>query len=545
MTDLHFNLPKEQSSIIKVIGVGGGGSNAVNHMFKQGIVGVNFIVCNTDSQALDTSPVPNKIQLGPETTSGLGAGSNPEVGKVSCEESEDEIREILSKNTKMVFITAGMGGGTGTGAAPVVAKIAKEMGILTVGIVTTPFSYEGTRKIAQAEEGIRRMKEHVDTVLVISNDKLREMYASLKRSEAFAIANNILATAAKSISEIITVPGEINVDFADVAHVMGNSGVAIMGVGIAEGEDRALRAVQSALNSPLLNDNDITGAKKILINISSGSEEMSIDEIETIMEYVREAANTDSDVIFGTVDDVTLGDQISVTIIATGFESVGLVGKEAVQSRKVHTLSESKPAEPQQILAFELPTVSKDIVIDETLMFETLPQDSVNNAVDAEWEMPKIELFEETNPTDDLLGFELKNTAAPTPTTKEFVAPELYAQEEEHQEMEKFSIEESTQAKNGEAPVWGSSESDYNESELIRNERKNRLRDMSLKFQNPGALQELENQPAYMRRNKSLEEVPHSSDSNVSKYTVNSMNINGESRPEIKKNNPFLHDTVD
>lgn len=543
MTDLHFNLPKEQSSIIKVIGVGGGGSNAVNHMFKQGIVGVNFIVCNTDSQALDTSPVPNKIQLGPETTSGLGAGSNPEVGKVSCEESEEEIREILSKNTKMVFITAGMGGGTGTGAAPVVAKIAKEMGILTVGIVTTPFSYEGTRKIAQAEEGIRRMKEHVDTVLVISNDKLREMYASLKRSEAFAIANNILATAAKSISEIITVPGEINVDFADVAHVMGNSGVAIMGVGIAEGEDRALRAVQSALNSPLLNDNDITGAKKILINISSGSEEMSIDEIETIMEYVREAANTDSDVIFGTVDDATLGDQISVTIIATGFESVGLVGKEAVQSRKVHTLGESKPAETQQILAFELPTVTKDIVIDETLMFETLPQDSVNNAVDAEWEMPKIELFEDTNTTDELLEFELKNPSAPT--TKEFVAPELYAQEEERQEMEKFSIEPNNQVNNVEGSVWGTNEIDYNESELIRNERKNRLRDMSLKFQNPGALQELENQPAYLRRNKALEEVPHSSESNVSKYTVNSMNINGESRPEIKKNNPFLHDTVD
>ena len=543
MTDLHFNLPKEQSSIIKVIGVGGGGSNAVNHMFKQGIVGVNFIVCNTDSQALDTSPVPNKIQLGPETTSGLGAGSNPEVGKVSCEESEEEIREILSKNTKMVFITAGMGGGTGTGAAPVVAKIAKEMGILTVGIVTTPFSYEGTRKIAQAEEGIRRMKEHVDTVLVISNDKLREMYASLKRSEAFAIANNILATAAKSISEIITVPGEINVDFADVAHVMGNSGVAIMGVGLAEGEDRALRAVQSALNSPLLNDNDITGAKKILINISSGSEEMSIDEIETIMEYVREAANTDSDVIFGTVDDATLGDQISVTIIATGFESVGLVGKEAVQSRKVHTLGESKPAETQQILAFELPTVTKDIVIDETLMFETLPQDSVNNAVDAEWEMPKIELFEETNTTDELLEFELKNPSAPT--TKEFVAPELYAQEEERQEMEKFSIEPNSQVNNVEGSVWGTNEIDYNESELIRNERKNRLRDMSLKFQNPGALQELENQPAYLRRNKALEEVPHSSESNVSKYTVNSMNINGESRPEIKKNNPFLHDTVD
>ena len=326
---------------------------------------------------------------------------------------------------------------------------------------------------------------------------------------------------------------------------MGNSGVAIMGVGIAEGEDRALRAVQSALNSPLLNDNDITGAKKILINISSGSEEMSIDEIETIMEYVREAANTDSDVIFGTVDDVALGDQISVTIIATGFETIGLSGKEAVQSRKVHTLTDSKPAEPQQTLAFELPTASKEIVIDETLMFDTLPQDSVNNSVDAEWEMPKIDLFQDANQTDDLLGFELKNPMSPSP--KEFVAPEFKIPEEEHLEMEKFSIEENNQtaANAKEGTAWGNNEIDYNESELIRNERKNRLRDMSLKFQNPGALQELENQPAYVRRNKALEEVPHSSDTNVSKYTVNSMNVNGESRPEIKKNNPFLHDTVD
>jgi len=532
MTDLHFNLPKEQSSIIKVIGVGGGGSNAVNHMYKQGIVGVNFIVCNTDSQALDISPVPNKIQLGPETTSGLGAGSNPEVGKISCEESELEIREILSKNTKMVFITAGMGGGTGTGAAPVVAKIAKEMGILTVGIVTTPFSYEGTRKIAQAEEGIRRMKEHVDTVLVISNDKLREMYASLKRSEAFAIANNILATAARSISEIITVPGEINVDFADVAHVMGNSGVAIMGVGVAAGEDRALRAVQSALNSPLLNDNDITGAKKILINISSGSEEMSIDEIETIMEYVREAANTDSDVIFGTVDDVNLGDQISVTIIATGFETVGLGYKENVVSRKVMTLSDSKPLEQQQALSFELPQNNDEHIIDETLVFGTMPQDSINQSVDAEWEMPKVELFPEDK-TDDLLGFELRS-------------PEQnLSQDCSNKEVEKISTEEEMMKIEGDGQLWNSNEMDFNESEIVRNERKNRLRDMSLKFQNPGSLQELENQPAYQRRNKSLEEVPHSSDSNVSKYTVNSMNVNGENRPEIRKNNPFLHDTVD
>ena len=327
-------------------------------------------------------------------------------------------------------------------------------------------------------------------------------------------------------------PGEINVDFADVAHVMGNSGVAIMGVGMAAGEDRALRAVQSALNSPLLNDNDITGAKKILINISSGSEEMSIDEIETIMEYVREAANTDSDVIFGTVDDVNLGDQISVTIIATGFESVGLGAKEYSMTRKVMTLTETKAPEQQQALSFDLPQSKDEQEIDETLMFGTLPQDSVNEVVDAEWEMPKIELFAEDK-SDDLLEFGLRSH------------DKNVQQESTNTNQEKVEFGEKSSDVVNEGQVFNSNEDEMNEGELMYDQRKNRLRDMSMKFQNPNALQELENQPAYLRRNKSLEEVPHSSDSNVSKYTVNSMNVNGENRPEIRKNNPFLHDTVD
>ena len=317
----HFDLPREQSSIIKVFGVGGGGSNAVNHMFDQGIVGVNFVVLNTDAQALEMSRVPNKIQLGPALTQGLGAGARPEIGERSAEESTDVIKDLLSKNTKMVFVTAGMGGGTGTGAAPVVARIAREMGILTVGIVTTPFWFEGKGRYNSATEGIEKLREHVDTLLIINNDKIREMFGNLKRSEAFNHANNILTTAAKAISEIITVPGEINVDFADVQTVMKNGGSAIMGCATAEGEDRAIRAAQGALNSPLLNDNNIRGAKKVLVNITTGNTQVTMDEIGEIMEYVQEESGS-TDIILGACDDPSFGDKLSVTIIATGF-SVG------------------------------------------------------------------------------------------------------------------------------------------------------------------------------------------------------------------------------
>ena len=268
-TMIHFDLPKDQSSIIKVIGVGGGGSNAVNHMFSQNIEGVNFIICNTDAQAIAQSKVPNKIQLGPHLTQGLGAGANPEIGRQATEESLEEIKRILEVNTKMAFITAGMGGGTGTGGAPILAKICKDLGILTVGIVTTPFAYEGKKRIAQAEEGVMLLKNHVDTLLVISNDKLRHQFGNLKMKEAFAKADNVLATAAKCITDVINSTGQINVDFADVCTVMRNGGVAILGNAEASGENRAQKAIEEAMNSPLLNDSDIQGAKWILININS------------------------------------------------------------------------------------------------------------------------------------------------------------------------------------------------------------------------------------------------------------------------------------
>jgi len=316
-----FEMLKDKSSIIKVIGVGGGGGNAVNHMYKQGIAGVDFIICNTDSQALESSPIPNKVQLGSSLTEGRGAGSMPVVGMNSAIESIDDVKDLLGSHTKMVFITAGMGGGTGTGASPIICQAAKELGILTVGIVTTPFNFEGKRRKQQADEGLAALKEHVDTLLVISNDKLRQMYGNLTLSSAFAEADNILATAAKGIAEIITVPGYINVDFEDVKTVMQNSGVAIMGSASSEGEGRAYKAVQAALNSPLLNDNDIEGARYILLNITSGSQEVLMDEVSEITDYIQNQAGLTADIIWGNCHDESLGNKISVTLIATGFQT--------------------------------------------------------------------------------------------------------------------------------------------------------------------------------------------------------------------------------
>jgi cell division protein FtsZ len=317
---MMFDLPRDESPIIKVIGVGGGGSNAVTHMYNQGIVGVDFAICNTDSQAMDISPVPSKIQLGPNLTEGRGAGSKPDVGKRACEESIEEVKQYLTNNCKMLFITAGMGGGTGTGAAPIIAKTAQEMGILTVGIVTLPFTFEGRRRTSQGMQGLAELKSSVDTLIVVSNDKLRQIHGNLSLSDAFSQADDILSTAAKGIAEIITVPGYVNVDFEDVNTVMRASGVAIMGTASAEGDDRAKRAVDDALHSPLLEDNDIRGAQHILLNITSGNKEVTMDEIFEITEFVQEEAGYGTDLIWGNCFDEKLGDKISVTVIATGFE---------------------------------------------------------------------------------------------------------------------------------------------------------------------------------------------------------------------------------
>ncbi|MBL0355764.1 MAG: cell division protein FtsZ [Chitinophagaceae bacterium] len=381
---IHFDLPKEQSSIIKVIGVGGGGSNAVNHMFSQNIEGVNFIICNTDAQAIAQSHVPNKIQLGPHLTQGLGAGANPNIGRQATEESLEEIKRILEVNTKMAFITAGMGGGTGTGGAPIVAKVCKDLGILTVGIVTTPFAYEGKKRLAQAEEGITLLKDHVDTLLVISNDKLRHQFGNLKMKEAFAKADNVLATAAKCITDVINSTGQINVDFADVCTVMSNGGVAILGSATGIGENRAQEAIENALNSPLLNDNDISGARWILININSseGEHEFTMDEVEVIQAYLLSRAGEGTDVILGLGYDSTLDAEIGITLIATGFEHKDPFAK-TINQPKV------EKKEDKIVMALEMPAKEEKKIIQPVLQFET-------PAVEAVIEAPVPEPVKET-----------------------------------------------------------------------------------------------------------------------------------------------------
>lgn len=323
---LSLKLPDQpqEESIIKVIGVGGGGSNAVNHMFRQGIHGVEFVVCNTDIQALRQSRVKNRIQLGKELTEGRGAGCQPERGRQSAEESMDFIKTLLARNTRMVFITAGMGGGTGTGAAPEIARQAREMGILTIGIVTVPFSFEGKKKIEQAMAGIDELEEYVDALLIIANEKLRDIYGDLKLSDAFAKADDVLTIAAKSIAEIITVKGYVNVDFADVESVMRDSGVALMGASEAEGENRAMEALENALVSPLLNSHDIRGASNILLNMLYGEKEVTMDEISLITDSLQEKVGQNVNVIWGAGKDETLGDKLRVAVIATGFNGGGV-----------------------------------------------------------------------------------------------------------------------------------------------------------------------------------------------------------------------------
>ncbi|GAB3009227.1 cell division protein FtsZ [Niabella terrae] len=369
---IQFDLPQEQSSIIKVVGVGGGGGNAVNHMFSQNIDGVNFIICNTDAQALAQSKIPNRIQLGPQLTSGLGAGANPEIGRQATEESLEEIKRILETNTKMVFITAGMGGGTGTGGAPIIAKISKNLGVLTVGIVTMPFAYEGKKRHLQAEEGIKQLKQYVDTLLVISNDKLRHQFGNLKMREAFEKADNVLATAAKCITDVINSTGQINVDFADVCTVMKNGGVAILGSAAASGENRAQRAIEEALNSPLLNDNDIRGAKWILININSaeGEHEFTMDEVEIIQSHLLTQAGETTDVILGMGYDESLGDQIGITLIATGFENKDpfvkplLKKEEAAEGKIVMTLNAEGAQKPAEVTGTDIPEVATPATVE-------------------------------------------------------------------------------------------------------------------------------------------------------------------------------------
>jgi cell division protein FtsZ len=441
---IHFDLPKEKSSIIKVIGVGGGGSNAVNHMYSQNIEGVNFIICNTDAQAIAQSKVPNKVQLGPHLTQGLGAGANPEIGRQATEESLEELKGILEVNTKMAFVTAGMGGGTGTGGAPIISKICKDLGILTVGIVTTPFAYEGRKRQVQAEEGITNLKQYVDTLLVISNDKLRHQFGNLKMREAFAKADNVLATAAKCITDVINSTGQINVDFADVCTVMKNGGVAILGSAACEGEDRAQRAIEEALNSPLLNDNDIRGAKWILININSceGEHEFTMDEVEIIQTHLLSQAGENTDVILGLGYDNSLGAQLGITLIATGFEHKDpfvkkvAIKPQPVEEKIVMVLGKESKA-PKQI-----PVVEEKM---EDVLAPTLIDDETVNEISLielrEEETPVVQMFELGNP---LKVEEAKEDDEPMPAIRLKFKEEEKADTE--REKEKKELERQKQA---------------------------------------------------------------------------------------------------
>ncbi|SMO78644.1 cell division protein FtsZ [Solitalea koreensis] len=522
---MEFEMYKEKSSIIKVIGVGGGGGNAVNHMYKQGIKGVDFIICNTDAQALELSPIPNKVQLGSSLTEGRGAGSLPEVGKNSAIENVEQIKDMLGSTTKMVFITAGMGGGTGTGASPIIAKAAKEMGILTVGIVTTPFAFEGKRRKLQADEGLNELKRHVDTLLVISNDKLRQIFGNLTLTNAFGEADDILTTAAKGIAEIITVPGYINVDFEDVKTVMKDSGVAIMGSCAAEGENRARRAVVGALASPLLNDNEIEGARFILLNITSGKKEVLMDEVSEITDYIQDEAGLTADIIWGNCTDESLGDGIAVTLIATGFQ----------------TRSERESIKPTVEVKPENTHPEKKVTV--LSVQEELPVENVQNKPSVEPTLkivgPTVEPAKTASvaPVNqvsifDLFGVETRENKLVEPTNRVT-------------RIEKTFVEPTEKEVIVSNLIGGSDEIDEDEEmkqQLQRSrERIMKLKDLSIRINSTNGLQELENVPAYVRKNMKLKETPHSSESHISRFTLS----NDENGAELRANNSFLHDNVD
>lgn len=531
---MEFELPKNSPSIIKVIGVGGGGGNAVNHMYRQGIRGVDFIICNTDHQVLEASPVPHKIQLGASLTEGNGAGSIPEVGKNAAIETIDEVRESLESNTKMVFITAGMGGGTGTGAAPVIAEACRELGILTVGIVTMPFFFEGRKRKQQAEEGIKAIRQHVDTLLIINNDKLREMYGNLKMSDAFAQADDVLSTAAKGIAEIITRTGHVNVDFEDVRTVMVESGVAIMGSASAEGENRSVKAVENALASPLLNDNDIKGARYVLLNMEYGNEdhEISMDEISEITDFIQDEAGATADVIWGYGSDESLGDQLRVTVIATGFNKNEDLGKshDAKPERKVHTLDETPKQETQK--PFDEPVKNKEASKDEDEKDDKTPY-------------LKDDKSKNSNHSGTI-EFDLENDRTQPreqPRKNEEFEPFLKKREEEPEKREPM--------RNENRPA-GNKNEENEEKQISTEEQQSRARarmrkitEWTSKLRKPQGLTEMENEPAYKRRKIQLDDVPHSSESQVSRFSLNKDENDNEGRGKLRDNNSFLHDNVD
>ncbi len=538
MKDYRFDLPKNQKSIIKVIGVGGGGSNAVNHMYGQGIKDVEFVVVNTDAQALKSSPVPLRLQLGANLTEGLGAGANPEQGRSAALESQEEIRELLADNTKMVFITAGMGGGTGTGAAPIVAKIAKELNILTVGIVTAPFMFEGKKKMAVAQAGIESLRDNCDTVLVILNDKLREIYGNLAIRTAFSKADNILATAAKSIAEIITIHQDVNVDFEDVKTVMKDAGAAVMGSSTEEGDGRAIRAAGAAISSPLLNNVDIKGAQKILLSIMSGEdEELSMDELSEITEYIQEKAGDNAEVIFGQGIDSELGKAIRVTVIATGFEMDKLTNKRKVKEPEV---LESAFDSPTQSIPLVTPEVVKTVINLDSGKSQQVKEEPISGNSTFTFNMPKTS----TAPAQPIEEkHELVINSAPIQEEKAEPKQESVEPEKIVHVLFDDTAPKSPAVANESEPAKKTAAADYYEQMKQKaiqraHERFEKLKGNRVFNPSPEELKEKMNVPAYQRKNVTLSEPQHSSEPAISKYNLSEDN-------EILGNNRYLHDNVD
>ena len=544
---IDFEMPKNQSSQIKVMGIGGGGSNAVNYMFEHGIKGVDFVICNTDVQALEASPVPIKIQLGIDLTEGLGAGSNPDIGRRAAEESADRITELLDANTKMLFITAGMGGGTGTGAAPVIAEIAREKGILTVGVVTIPFSTEGGYRKQYADEGIAELKKYVDTLLVINNEKLIEVYGDLTFTAAFAKANEVLNTATKGIAEIISQHLLVNIDLNDARNVLQNSGTAVMGQAKVEGENRAIEAVIEALDSPLLNDNDITGAQQVLLKIvtGGGEGEIKMSELSKIKHKIQEAAGRNVNIIEGIGIDPELGMAISVTVIATGFEQRKKQKEPttvALNDDNYSVIAEIEIEDEVKIATSDtFKSSQQTLLLDDEIDFE-LPETETSESTEKE----VIESVVVADNASQKIVFDLGNDygdASDVEESADALISSIILDEEPMAAQQIVNLDLGEEL--AEEPTLNTFSSTQVNSEVMKiesREREERLRNISMQLRTPSGLTSLEDIPAYQRNNIKISEPTHSSESEVSIYTLTNGNSN---IIELKQNNSFLHDNVD
>tara|TARA_Y100001954_G_scaffold236541_1_gene297494 strand:+ start:437 stop:2131 length:1695 start_codon:yes stop_codon:yes gene_type:complete len=557
---IDFNLPKNQSSVIKVIGIGGGGGNAINYMYENGIKGVDFAVCNTDTQALEASPIPVKIQLGESLTNGLGAGSNPQVGKEAAIESIDRINELLDSNTNMLFITAGMGGGTGTGAAPVIAKAARDKGILTVGVVTMPFETEGGRRHDHAKEGLEELRAHVDTLLVINNQKLLEVHGDLKLRQAFSKANEVLNTATKGIAEVITQHLTVNIDLSDARLVLQNSGTAIMGQAEAEGENRAVEAVINALDSPLLNDNDIYGSKHVLLKIVTGDseeDEISMNELKLITDTIQKQAGNNVNIINGVGTDSTLGSKLSVTVIATGFDVkeeevevvVGIGEDETLDSiskSKNNQVSNSKSLtedfSQQSMFDFD-----QDFQVNFTE--EEIIEDEITEQVDIDLSLNEtiseeiIENFDNNREDENRVVLCLDDELE---EDQDMIVASIEEEEEEIQEVDLTVNMQQTEENIEEETVIRDrvkiNPKELEENEIISRKREEKLKNISNILRTPSGLTNLIEEPAFKRNGIDLDDIPHSSESEISNHTLS---MGEDNVIQLKQKNSFLHDNVD